>query len=706
MIFYLISFYLFIALFDFPMSDTEEETLDLTKVLTNLENGAADAIESGDFLSYSTLVDIYLTETTVDFPHEEREQVLAKLRDVLVANPQLTYEIGWDLPEVLIGCLESDYLFEKGIRGAPFVVTVFKIFEVLATDGNPKELFLKACELISGITAEGAGTASDDAFIKEKYFDLKLYCLFQLIESCLRSIATLYPSKFLAMAVAAFINLAYRTSKNTVSDTEFLLKRFYGFARNYTTPPRPNPLPDMSTEELARITNDEQYLQGRLLSSFITHSVFIIGKRHLWGFTLDYFSNLQRSHRNSGGKYVNFRVTRPIMDRISELALLFDIDPPSVFEEFVLGARTLIGKTKHVKHKPESSSLGTSPTEEDLTDAFSAHLFESVVRDYQETVAHSVTNSDAREIKNSLLGILSIHTYVVSRDRDYTAKFSIYDAIVLTLRLTIPAMINQNFVNKGAFDVCVFWLWYALSSSKNASVEVSSVSPLLLTIYYQLLLFIYMNMQKETAFSLAALTLFSRVVAILPEQVSYAFLKDSLHNCPYDSIKAVLVGVLKELFVKPREDRVEKEEKEKEEKEKKEAEKPSEKKDSKEKIGSMPPPLPRRESRPNTFYTLTEDKFTDVVDLATLATELTFVDDDGQVLVNPVSFSTLSAYLNLFVALKNVPVVALRKKDVEKVLERVEANLQKVKAKYDKTEKLFEYNAVGLLDITIERIRE
>ena len=68
-----------------------------------------------DFLSYSTLLDIYLNDPT-KYSNEEKEQLLGHILTILSENKQLTYEIGWDLPQLLILYVDSDYEFNGPIR--------------------------------------------------------------------------------------------------------------------------------------------------------------------------------------------------------------------------------------------------------------------------------------------------------------------------------------------------------------------------------------------------------------------------------------------------------------------------------------------------------------------------------------------------------------------------------------------------------------
>lgn len=118
-------------------SESTIETFEFDKVLKSLELAVEDINESKDYLSYSTLLDIYLSDP-YKYSYEEREELLEHLLTILSNNTELTYEIGWDLPNLLILYVDLNFQFDASIRDAPNVYKVLKIFECLALNGNPK----------------------------------------------------------------------------------------------------------------------------------------------------------------------------------------------------------------------------------------------------------------------------------------------------------------------------------------------------------------------------------------------------------------------------------------------------------------------------------------------------------------------------------------------------------------------------------------
>ncbi|EAZ62918.2 YAP1 binding protein 2 (YBP2) [Scheffersomyces stipitis CBS 6054] len=667
------------------VSENSESTIEpfvFERVLESLKTAATETLESKDYLSYSTLLDIYLGEPA-KYTYDEREELLSALLSILSANPGLTYEIGWDLPGLLILYVDSDFDFTGGLRKAPCVYKILKIFEVLAINGNPKELFLKSCELLTTISADDS-QVTDDSSIKEKFFDVKLYCIFELVDSCFKRIKTYYPSRFLAMTVASFINLAHKNGNDSPNNISFIMKRAYTFARNYSSPPLPDSDGDkMSPEDLSKIKEDEEYLQRKLLTGFISQLIQLMSNDNLNGYTLDHLSFLQVPHRGQLKKYFEYSVNLPVMDRLAELALSYDINLTQHFKSMVADSHTLLRSFDYSIDRDE----------------LSAQIFEKVVVDYQKTLAMSIINSDAKEIRDSPLGIFLLYTHAISVRRTFDLiKVSFSDAVVLTLRVLVPELVQSTFVFKGVEDATIFWTWYALYqtslNNKSVETEIAAISPVLLTIYYQVIFFVVITNSNRPNFKYAVLTLLTRVLALSPEDLSYDFVKDSLHNCPYESEKPIMIGVLKELLTK---------------------DKSSSTSDVTEALANsedskvpLPPTLPPRASSASSrYFTLTKARLEDILALVQEAVDSAFVTHESTVAIDPSKLSTLSAYLNLLVIIKKDPVVLQDKKALDKVVESAEENIAAVKEKHKKypNSNKFELNAAGILEITIDRIK-
>ena len=659
-------------------SETSESTIEpfqFEKVMENLESGAQDALQSKDFLSYSTLLDIYLNDPT-KYSNEEKEQLLGHILTILSENKQLTYEIGWDLPQLLILYVDSDYEFNGPIRDSPGVYKILKIFENLAINGNHKELFLKSCELLNDL--ELSQDEDIELLKRENFFEIKLYCVFELIDACLKKIHTLYPSRFLAMTVSSFNNLMFKLTKQhgSLGNYHFVMKRVYSFCRNYISPPLPTNAKDMPQEELYKIFKDEEYLQRRLLTGFLTQVIYLANINGTEGYSIEHFSWLQQQSK-SKIKFV-FERDGAFCDRFVELASSFDIDLLKCFQGFITDShKLLIGIDYKNKNKSEDEIIEL--------------LFERVVVDYQKNVLTSIVDSDAKAIKDSIIGELILFTHSIAGKKNFAKPtMSIHDSLVMTLRLIIPQMVNPKFINAGNHDVVVFWVWFALYqqqiiNSKNLQLEISYIPKVLLTTFFQCLLFIVIKSEGKPNFKYMLLTLLTKLLTLSPD-TGYEFIKDSLNNCPYESVYPSLIGVYKQLLLNEKWDVNSIE---------------LEKLNISSSSSNTPPKLPPRNGIKRKHFSLTNESLNDLVDLINNSLKNAFVEDNSK--IDPSKLSTIAAYLNLLVAIKKDPVIVENKEKLTTLISSIENKIKSVKKS---SQNQFELNAAGMLEITIERFNE
>ncbi|KAG7662545.1 uncharacterized protein J8A68_003941 [[Candida] subhashii] len=688
-------------------SETTIEPFSFEKVLEALDNGCKETIESKDYLSYSTLIDIYLSDHQ-KYTNDEKEELLKHILKILNENKQLTYEIGWDLPSLLIPYIDSQYEFDNGVRNSPCVYTILKIFESLAFNGNPKELFLKCCELLTTIKTSDSKQTDNKEF-RERFFDIKLYCIFELIDSCLKRIETLYPSRFLSMTVSSYINLAHINlvqEKWSPRNQRFILKRAYSFTRNYISPKMPTEIdPQVTKEELKKIQEDEEYLQRKLLTGFLTQLVALCGVGGGEGFAMDHFSWLQS--RGKSKITLEYEIDPTLYNRLVELAYSFDIPLNDIFNKFVKDSNKLF----------EGFDYDIEGNDEELSGA----IFEKVIIDYQKNVYSSIIDSDSKTINNSLLGELALFTHKIAISKKFDKlKISFYDAIVIGLRLLIPQLVESKFITAQAQDISAFWMWYALHQSctqgKKIEIEVSKVPRVLLMTYYQGLLFLIIDCRDKPNHRFMLLTLLTRLLIVSPEDIGYDFIMDTLDNCPYEGIKAPVIGVYKELLLKEKgstcinelTDKLSKSTLEEVKKETGDDAKKEAGDDAKEK--AVPPPLPERKNSASSsgkYYTFTEERLDDFLELILIAQSNAFISQNKEISIDSTKLSTLAAALNLLVVLKNDPVVVEHKEKLNRVLKTIENNINEIKTKHKGNEEnSFELNAAGMLEITIERFKE
>lgn len=672
------------------MSDTESqstiEDVPFSKILEILSTAADDSVSSKDYLSYSTVLDIYIGQPT-RFSYEEREELLQRLLEIFEENREIVYEVGWDLPQLLLQYVDLDFDFEGPIRKAPSVYRILKLFEHLAVCGNHKELLLKSCEVLSNLKVLDLSVVTSSVSIQEKFFDLKLYCIIELIDSCLRQIKTLYPSRFLSMPITAFCNMIYLNKPNNSTHVRFIAKRVYNFARNYSPSPLPPPTVSTTPEELAAIAALEQSLQRRLLTAFVTYAVELLFKNCIAGYTVDIVSRFQREQRNAPPRYYDFKVDIEVMTRLISLAESYDIDIQGTFQKYLDDS-----------HKIFHSFNYKNSDDDDL----SGQIFEKILIDFQENISNSLVTS-SNNIVDSSLGILILYTHMVCSGEDGEGEHEqksinilFNDILVATIRAVVPGMVQLSFINSGIHDILIYWGWYVIQNKPAGTLEleISNIPPILLKLYFQVMLFMCVTAEKASNLRYLMVTLLTKVLTLTPENIAYDFLRDSLENCPYDNLRVALGGVLKELLIKERPSEIQKADDELEKK-------LSSVKISNDELGSVSttsaPPLPSRK-----FINLTKQRVEDIFNIIETNNTSTFTPSETGINVDISKLTTLSSTLNLLVVIKSNPLID--QKRLSTLLDLVLDSIEKVK-KSDKEDSL-KINAVEILSIAIDRIRK
>lgn len=719
------------------MSDTSESTLEevsIERILDVLDLAAHDATESGDYLTYGTVLDVYLGNP-LQYKIDEREQLLQLLLLAFILDPKLVYEAGWDLPPLLLRFIDLDYDFDAPIRFAPCIYRVLKLFELLAVWGNHKELLLKACECVSTLLVSHLSVVTEDESHQMKFFEIKVYCLFELMSVCLRGIRGTLPEalkttssntgtistpvksplKFLAMAATAIVNMVASNGLNRLDYWTFMLKRVYIFCRTYTdgailgvknnvplklfrefddedssekselVAPAPaegddnlHSLKPTSIDKIVvQLEEDEEdaAIQRKLLTSLLTQTIQLVGRNYLFGYSMDIVTMLQTPLRPQLEKYFDYTVDNESMNRLISLAQSFDIDLGGQFASYIVDSHKLF----------HSVNLKTS----DPSD-----LFLAIINDYQTNVHSTIVNSTGTGITDSVIGCLILATHQVASSKNFDSiKLTFGDALVLSVRSIVPGMIQPKlFLSKALYDCCAYWSWLTihLQLTREVELQLQRVPPLLLTVYFQSLLFACVSSTTNSNFRYVTLTLLTRVLSLSPEDAVYSFLIDSLNDCPYENIKAALAGVLRQLLTQNRAvenaDEITK------------------------KMGGLstsslgPTSAPALPPRVVKYIKLTPGRANDIFDLVMDNLTTAFQFGEGLVSVDGPKFLTLSSLLNLLVVCRTDPIMkeTEQKERLKDVLLEVLTVIKKVK---DISDEPPTANAADILKIALERIR-
>lgn len=654
------------------------------QVIDVIESAVKEIENLEDYVSYSTLLDIHLGNP-LKFSENDRHKVLDALLRVLTKDKELVYNIGWDLPGLIVPYIILEDDFQGPIRESPSIYKAIKIFECLALAGNAKELFLKSCELLTSIDIDDCQCDSMDS--REKIFDIKLYCLYELIESCLKKIKTIHPSRLLSMATYSFMNLVHK-NMDRIDNMNFVLKRVYTFVKSYKMPPLPERESiDYSEDELKKILDEEKYLQRKLLTSFLTHAVFISGPKYLNGYSLELLSKLQREKQTPLDFTVHYKSESIVFDRLTELAYSLDINLREQFDLFLEESREIFDSFDYEKNEDE----------------LYGDLVESITTEFQDSISQSLLVDSKTGLNLSLRGCVMIYTHsVVFKNLLEKTNIKFKDAVMITLRMMGPEMVHSKFRRPFYRDTSMFWSWlavYKLVKSRK-TIDVLAVPKCLLFLYLQVLLHACITSPHLPAMRYNMMTLITKVLFHSPQETAFTFLTDTLENCPYDNIKSAIVKILKEFVSR------------------------FDPADIDDRVADFHINDDEKSAANSDEYAATllclsykfvmnEERFKVIMSLVRKSIAETFFtdteNDDTTIDIDNTKATTLLSYLNLLIAVKKHPFFVQKKDTISSLINEISEKVSKTKESTSKLiyeQRISKLNTLDMLCIALDRIHE
>lgn len=304
----------------------------IEEIQLNLVKGAAAAKKSGDYLAYATVIDLNVGNFD-DFTSEDAAVVLDTLATTL-DQPEyecLVYSIGWDIPELMMWYV--DHFHED--NDSAFLTAMSKLGNVLCQKANPKELFLKSCELMEmlDLSVEGAEEEEHDeaaADAKEFSANSRFCLLFEMMRFSLNRIETAYPTRFVKTANSVL--LAVADAKTDITGVTVVLRRIFVFARDFGM-------------DMTQASQEEKQATKRLLVSLLTYGADISLQRFnvKWSERLYYqlvnkVATLQDPNARGCSYQLSLYTARleNALTRCAQLALSYDMDPKEVLHEYII----------------------------------------------------------------------------------------------------------------------------------------------------------------------------------------------------------------------------------------------------------------------------------------------------------------------------------------------------------------------------------
>lgn len=540
------------------MSDTEVDSVNTVypllfqDTIENIKNAAKECSESNDFISFSTILDVYLSDWN-SYDVDERFELMDLLYTILDENKKLLYEIAWDLPPLLLPFLDCEWPIRFSLKDSKQVGKFFKVFNLLAQYGGPKELFLTCCEILSDLKdSENTEPLKQEDIVEveskldEEYkinFDdidlriythlqnkpvsirvLKFHALFQCISFSFKRIETIYPSKFLAIIVSSVLNFVSNSPE--VCTTVSVLRTLYLFLRDYKSPLLPIDDGSNSKEDLAKVANDETYLQTklkRLIYDTIIERICVgPGSRSLIGKLVPAISE----HNLNDSEYVF-----ELVDRLIKLSNSLDINISKSFSIEIKQSSLLFDKNIHLINKSE-----------DIITLVVSSYNNSSFRDKQ------FTSLPASPVCVSFLYVYG--KYIENLPFKIDDDITVFDLIKFQLKIFIPYIIDPKLSNMTVVSYLLVLTIVKIESIKqilNIDDFKNDKNILLILTYLQNISVIILN--SDSKYSKKILSNFmKKFLQYLPDEFSYKYIMDTLQNCPFDEYIPIILKTFRYLI--------------------------------------------------------------------------------------------------------------------------------------------------------------
>ncbi|KAA8910188.1 hypothetical protein TRICI_004206 [Trichomonascus ciferrii] len=423
----------------------------------------------------------------------------------------MVYEIGWDLPGLLL-----NYIVIKNGRGPlraePTVTLVMEIFSLLAKNGNPKELYLKAIESLAGLDVElklseefeATGSPADEDYANESVLICQFYAVFELMQSSMAKIKTKYPSRFLATstnALLSFAALAY--DRFSWRGKLIIMRRLFTFARDFA----------MDSDE-AELAETEISYQQQLLRSYLTWVADICLHRVCALWSEQIFFEMKSRFTETKTKYelsANAASLSECLERLYQLALSFDMSLKSEFLKLVKAPEQIL----------EDDLVETEAKEDEVTNPFAKPSKEGIILLYTQEFFKERPDTGAE------IDFETMASFVITmlQREDGTAPLGIVDSVIFWLLWSSKAVTKEQVQNMDATKFCTLV----------QSVMMVAATPVA-------------QMRSPAVFY----SLATRLLYLQKDEITLDFMIDTLEYCPFENVCDATVRLLKDFILRKR----------------------------------------------------------------------------------------------------------------------------------------------------------
>lgn len=558
--------------------------------------------EKDDMITLVTIIDLYCEEVNAKGSLEQKVDFLKFLLGLLQQNKDVVYEIGWDLPKILINFIHWANRSAGSLEvSKQLLCATMKCFNEVALFGNAKECFFAGCELMKSIKindeslirlileeetlaaeSEGEdeneseseegnhGDADDDEKKKkEKKKSTKDSNLSEEsdLSRDMEAGVQYYgrqPQELIAeLRFHAIIELIGSTLKRVVTlyPSKFLSEAvsslvlfishnnsemddaLFALRRIYSfirgyIPPSP---PSNANEEVSEEDSKTIKDAEEVLQRKLICNLLTISAAQL----------LKEKTLNANVRYHNSIHPGSEMEVISDYSnMILDM----VFRYYQLAISFDIDVAKEFQRLciDESKRIYRSlPKNEDIKSE--EELKEITNLSYQLAYTYEIEKvANVKEILLHPAGICMLYTLSGENNLpEPDIKLSVEDAIYLYLRFCTPPMLSSIFENKALQDAARMWVLYALTnSSVTESMEsLKNIPSYLVSLFLQVELFRASHQISDTVRKLE-FSVITRVLCLMPEDFAFNFIKDTLLSCPYEQAKCCVLAILKDMMIR------------------------------------------------------------------------------------------------------------------------------------------------------------
>lgn len=513
-----------------------------------------------DPVSLMTIIEMYGNEFDEDGSSQDIEVFLTQLADLLKSNSAIVKEIGWDLPKLLLQFFAAKNISTADkLENNQIIISVIKCINEVAQNGNPKECLLTCSDILNELSFskeeedESVGKEENDERADEEENDkteishfknnaelqsdfipnMKIYVLFQFITKILMNIETLYPSKFLVIFVSSVIK-CFKINQNLIENAEFLLTRIYEFAINY----KPHFIEfssklEISQKEYENIVADEKLLVDKLIKQLVTLSLSVVLKNMPLDLDLIFYKNISASNSE-------FDLRNGWLENIAMkfITLVYGLEI-NMADEFTRYLNEI-----EVIYKPICD--GKKAARQDVEDSENQAI-------YQLSYTYSMNKQlKKQELELDPYGITILSgLYYIEENKHLISRISIKNAIYLYLSTSTASLFSENFNHKAVEGIGRYWLWVAVTTIPSLKLKESFEQiPTVVSKTFLQMLLLKNCLQTNNGIRNITFTLLTRILCLLPENVSFEFIIDTLLTCPYTNAKIVMLKILKDLLQK------------------------------------------------------------------------------------------------------------------------------------------------------------